>query len=193
MSKKTNRPRGSIYDAQLHPATYRPPGNWLAAEPRPRGVRLTGIRYERKVCQEFLRRYDHYLPFPWISWMDSRGWRQHCQPDGLLIDPFMHSCIIVEIKLRHIATVVAELFHLYKPVVEALFPQMRIDCVEVTQWFDPFVICSRQPVLCEFPDRPHPEAFNVHICRPGASAPGGDIEWPRKLQSPARANQASTS
>lgn len=138
---------------------------WLRREQRSTVAQGRGIRYERKVLKEFCRRYDLFIPKPWFSYLDARSYPQWCQPDGLLVDPWLGHLVIFEVKFNHTPAAAEQLFDVYAPVVGAAFPGFRMFHVEVVRWYDPLVVCSRRVALCEFPDRPKADLFNVHIWR----------------------------
>lgn len=157
------RPKGRPFDVELH--TSDPPwynGNHRRSTPRQR----QGLRYEAYVVLEFLRRYDNFLPKPWLSYRDSTLRRYWVQPDGLLLDPWLSTIIIVEVKYQHVPEAYEQLFKIYAPLIRFLFPAWLIEHVEVCQWFDPAVVCPERAELCQFPDRPKSGQFNVHIWRP---------------------------
>lgn len=158
-----NFPVGRIEAARMQ--LYPPP--FIHREPRYTGRRASGIRYEAKVHQEFLGRYPGYLPSPWIEFYDRSPLSKWCQPDGLIIDPWLGRLIIVEVKYQHTPEAHEQLFGLYLPVLSLMFAKdFDLDCVEVVSWFDCAVLCSMPAILCEWPDRPHKGAFNVHIWKP---------------------------
>ena len=136
---------------------------WLRHE-KVYGVRRQGQIYEGKVHQEFSRRYPGYLASPWIQFRDEER-DKWCQPDGLLVDPNKGLIVIVEIKLRHTNQACQSLFGLYRPVVLSMFWDLyRVEVLEVCQWYDPATVCDQVPRLSKWPNNPHQDSFNVHIC-----------------------------
>lgn len=131
------------------------------------GRRAEGIRYERKVHEEFLKRYPGYLPSQWFSYADAEGDDKWCQTDGLIIDPWRGRMVIVECKLQHTADAEKQLFRIYLPVLRALFAgTYELACCEVVSWFDCATLTARRPKLCEEPLNAERGSFNVHIWRP---------------------------
>lgn len=134
------------------------------------GSRAFGVRYEKKVHAEMLRLFpDHYVPSPWFEFFDACG-RRWCQPDGLLIDIAQQEIVIVEVKSSHTGQAWWKLWHLYLPVVQAVFgPDFSYRCLEIVKYYDAdelFPFAS----LCEHihlaPTAPH---TGVHIMRLSAN------------------------
>lgn len=143
------------------------PPTFAMRKTRVRGARAAGIRYEKKVHAEFLRRYPrHYLPSPWFQFWDIHGQRW-CQPDGLLIDPAQNLIVISEIKHHHTGEAWWKLIRLYLPVVRQFFgADWEYRCIEVVRYYDaqvcfPGAQLMRHPHA--MPQLPH---VGVHICKP---------------------------
>jgi hypothetical protein len=135
-------------------------------EVKRRGRRAEGLRYERRVHQEFLIRYPGYLPSPWFSYRDRDGLKW-CQPDGLIIDAERGTIGIVEVKYQHTEKAYAQLFSLYLPILRVLFGGIyKVACIEVVKWYDCAVLCPVNPILCEHPQLAREGLFNVHIYKP---------------------------
>lgn len=153
---------GAISDVTMQ--TENPP---FIVEKIRRGRRAAGIIYENRVHEEFLKRYEGYLPSPWFSFLDDEGHIKWCQPDGLIIDPFEGKIVIVEAKYQHTADAHYQLFKIYLPVLRALFGGIyKLACCEVVKWFDCAVLCPVNPVLCPEPANAREAAFNVYIWKP---------------------------
>lgn len=141
---------------------------FAARKVRVQGARALGIKYEKQVHEEFLRRFPrHYLPSPWFKFQDSRGLRW-CQPDGLLIDPGQGQIVIIEVKHSHTGEAWWKLQHMYLPVVRQFFGQeWSYRCLEVVRYYDPETIFPLAK-LCEHvhlaPTLPH---IGVHIWKQG--------------------------
>ena len=135
------------------------------------GARANGVRYEKKIHEEFLRRYPaNYLPSPWFEFWDGFGHRW-CQPDGLLIDVAQGLIVIVEVKHHHTGEAWWKLHKLYFPVVRALFgTEWEYRCLEVVRFYDPSTLFPAAK-LVEHPHLTPPlPIVGVHICKPtGAS------------------------
>lgn len=155
------RPKGKPFDVELQ---LEDP-EWAISKQRSTAAQHRGNRYEAKMQREFLRRYSNYCPKPWLSYCDSSLRRNWCQPDGLLFDPWNNLIVAVECKYKHIVDAWIQLFCIYRPVLRALFPLWRIECVEVCAWYDPAVAVPEAPKLCEFPEKPWESRFNVHILK----------------------------
>lgn len=150
-------PAGRVTKAWLSDSV--PP---FLSNPRRRGSKANGIRYERKALTSLESRYPNLLRSPWFRFVSS-GCRdpRWCQPDGLIFDPFRGIIFILEVKLKHTADAWWQVRHLYEPVVAACFGSgpcgadsvaggvslWKIAAVQVVRWFDP--------------DTPFPEPFRV--------------------------------
>lgn len=140
----------------------------FAARKKPvKGARAAGLRYEKKVQDEFLRRYpDHYIPSPWFRFYDAYGQRW-CQPDGLLLDIRAGLLTIVEVKHHHTGEAWWKLQKLYLPVVRQVFgPDWKYTCLEVVRYYEsdelfPYAKLCEIPHLC-----PPLPSTGVHIMKP---------------------------
>lgn len=137
---------------------------------------MRGVIYERKVQAHLLERFAHlYHPSPWFTFWDSGGTpgresRRWCQPDGLLLDPWLGTIIICEIKYQHTSDAWWQLRRLYLPVVRAAFPATlwSISCLEIVKWYDPATLFPEPTVLLYDPSLRTPRlngCIGVHIFR----------------------------
>lgn len=74
--------------------------------------------------------------------------------------------MVVEIKLSHCSEAWYQLFDLYIPVVQAIFPGWEMAGVQVCKWFDPSRPVPQAPTMRERIEDAIPNAFNVHIYAP---------------------------
>lgn len=135
-----------------------------------RGARAMGIRYEKRIQQELLARYnEYYIPSPWFRFYDAYGQRW-CQPDGLFVDIPGGIIIIVEMKHHHTGEAWWKLHKLYLPVVRKVFgPNWKYYCLEIVRWYDSSELFPYAK-LCEIPHIPPPLPFTgVHIMKPRAN------------------------
>lgn len=160
--RRLNKPQGRPWDVRIQ--LEDPP--WLRPQRRPSGAKGRGLVYEERALCYLARRYEYCLPKPWLAYVDNRQWVQWCQPDALIIDPWLGTIVVIEIKYQHVPEAGEQLFDIYQPVLESAFPSFDIHCVEVCRWFDPATLCQWPLRLSEFPDRPHPGVLNVHLWRP---------------------------
>lgn len=131
--------------------------------PARRGRKRQGLIYQAKAGAHLNDRYaPHFRDGPWVIFNGNR-W---CQPDGLLIVPEHSKIVVAEIKLRHCSEAWFQLFELYIPVVQVLFPSWLIVGVEICKWFDPASSVPQNPTMRENPLDAIPGAFNVHIYAP---------------------------
>ena len=91
-------PAEDVVEAQF---AERPPS--FIRQGRASGKKAAGIRYERKVHEILMERWDTYVPGLWhieIAATDPSVLR-YCQPDGFLLDLAKGHITIIEIKLKH--------------------------------------------------------------------------------------------
>jgi len=106
-----------------------------------------GLAYEHKVHAYLEATFPGtYTASQWYSYLDERGIRKFCQPDGILRVGSM--AVIFEVKIRFTADAWWQLRHLYSSVVIcALKPKLLGLCL-VTRSYDPSI--------------PFPEAHELH-------------------------------
>lgn len=170
----------------LPPPNFCPAGKVLSAaifaEPPPfiqaqrlkkvRGRKAEGKRYEAKAHKHFTeiaqRANRKYIAGPWIRFEAAGQGIRWCQPDALILPNGQSNlCTIIEYKYQHVFDAWYQLFELYKPVVQFLFPTLQIGCCEVVKWFDPATFCDPQARLAEDPmNLANSGSFHVHIWRP---------------------------
>lgn len=97
-----------------------------------------GLKYERDVHAFLSSTFaDAYIASQWFSYLDRKGARRFCQPDGLLRLGSM--VVIFEVKLRFTSDAWWQLRRLYSSVVVAAFkPRILGTCV-ITRSYDPAV------------------------------------------------------
>lgn len=135
-----------------------------------KGARQQGVVYEKRAQQMLTARYGkQYLESPWVKFRTASdaSWRW-CQPDGLIVDIRAGKIVIVEVKYRHLAQAWWQIFLLYMPVLQAMFPARHWEygMVEVCKWYDPATSTPMRPVLRERIIDARPGEFSVHIWRP---------------------------
>jgi hypothetical protein len=96
------------------------------------------VKYEEKVQVLLGSRYGSaYIPSPWFQYQEREETRvRYCQPDGLLFERKLQQITIVEVKLRHTDKAWWQLRHKYGPILQHIYPWMRIAFCEVVQWYD---------------------------------------------------------
>lgn len=125
--------RPAINPHNVRQIDYRPHGK------RPNAAQKVGLRYEAEF-HKFARAmslgkyttFEHHQ----LSFQDDTGWRA-CRPDGVLM--VGGTLYIFEVKIRHTTDAWWQLHHLYKPVLQIVFPKLPIVCIEVCRSFDPMV------------------------------------------------------
>jgi hypothetical protein len=112
---------------------------------------------------------DAYVVGPWIEfYTEESNERRYCQPDGVLIEIPRGRITIVEVKYSHTELAYWQLFDLYLPVLQFLFPPplWTFAAIEVCSRFDVAVASPRKPVMRKEILDALPREFNVHIWRP---------------------------
>ena len=143
------------------------PPSFAGRRTRLTGSRAAGVRYEKKIHEEFLQRYPHnYLPSPWFEFQDAHG-RRWCQPDGMLIDIRQGLCVIVEVKHHHTGEAWWKLQRLYLPVArQILGPDWEYRCLEVVRFYAPEVVFPHSKLTEHVHLTPPLPLTGVHICKP---------------------------
>jgi hypothetical protein len=133
------------------------------------GVRLDGIRYERKVHTAFQQIYSPegrgalYAPAMWIRYVDNSR-RKYAQPDGLLLDLRRSFITIVEIKLKHTIAAWFWLRELYEPLIRKIFgSRWKFAVCEVVKWFDSGISWPEPLRMTADPSALMANEFGVHI------------------------------
>lgn len=99
---------------------------WLCEKPpsipasRPRGVKRTGITYEKNFGKalSLAFKFDKVIPGQWFHFSDTNGFG-YCQTDWLVICPL--EIFIFECKLTDTEKGRSQINRLYRPVVEQVF------------------------------------------------------------------------
>lgn len=114
-----------------------------------RGKKRAGLLYEKAVLEALEERFGPlFSPKPWLAFRRPIGEWHWCQPDGLLFDPQAGLLTIVEVKYTHTPRAYFQLWEMYKPVLERLFP--------VTLWrYRLIEICKKYTVI------PFPGPFRI--------------------------------
>lgn len=146
------------------------PPEFVRDQPRRRGRRLLGIKYEAKAQDALGERYGRrYYRSPWLRYKTQHDPRvRWCQPDGVLFTPETNRITIIEFKYNHTELAWWQMFRLYKPVLERVFEAERYDiaCCEVVKWFDPAAKMPMPTKLRARIDDAAPGEFAVHIFAP---------------------------
>lgn len=165
----------------IPPKRFKPAGvvDWVKFSPTPPpfitnkrsyGRRAEGIRYEKKVHNCLLERFeDSYVPSPWFTFGEVGVSRPRwCQPDGLLFDFAAGQITIVECKLQHTSDAWWQLKWLYLPVIAKAFPgtHWKYGLIEVTKWYDPATAFPEKVKLRADIGDCVPGEFACHILKP---------------------------
>lgn len=97
-----------------------------------------GKRYEKRVFAFLERTLPGVKIQPWIEF-SSKGNLRYCQPDAFFLDIDKLRLTIFEVKYTHTIDAYWQLEHLYRPVLQARYPDFSIYRVEITRNFDPAV------------------------------------------------------
>lgn len=120
-------------------ATFGEPPAFAKTQPRLKGVRGKGLKYEAAMQRILRDKFGElYLPGPWIYFVDSTKKLRYCQPDGLLFDFHKGRITCCEVKYRHTPQAHYQLYEIYKPVLEFMFPRhlWSVRCLEICKWYD---------------------------------------------------------
>lgn len=151
-------PAGQVTSARFSDS----PPTFLRHPPR-KGRKRQGLIYQARAGAWLNDRFSpHFRYGPWLIFNKDR-W---CQPDGLLLYPEAHRIVVTEIKLSHCSEAWFQLFELYIPVVQMLFPGWEVVGCEVCKWYDPAISVPQRPTLRHNPGDAVSGAFNVHIYSP---------------------------
>lgn len=118
----------------LTKAEFMPEGPW-GDEPKLKGRAAEGIRYQKKVHEEFsaLGVQGKLYEGPWIRFSDAYG-THWCQPDHVL--DARDRVVVAESKLslRRLDTAVVQLTKLYRPCLELLLGKPVVMVVAFKHW-----------------------------------------------------------
>jgi hypothetical protein len=104
---------------------------------RPRGAKLAGLQYERRVLDVLTAIYGGaFREQANIAYWDRRGPRRAVL-DGVL--RLGDEVLIIEVKLAHTARIWEQLVERYVPLVKALEPGATVRGVEICRSYDPHV------------------------------------------------------
>lgn len=98
-----------------------------------------GLRYERAV----LKHLDaSALPGYWISGLPfvytSKGRSARAIPDALWFSADYSTCLIIEVKYRHLADAFKQLAF-YRKIIAKAWPGIELSTLEVCRWYDPHI------------------------------------------------------
>lgn len=147
-------------------ATFGEPPAFACKSPWLKGVRGRGVKYEAAVQKHLRALYgEFYLPGPWIYFCGADGRLRYCQPDGILFDFQRGRIIICEIKLRHTPQAWYQLYEVYKPVLQKMFPGhlWSIRCMEICKWYDVATAFPAPHQLREHVEDCSADIMGVHI------------------------------
>jgi hypothetical protein len=88
-----------------------------------------GINYEKAVIKKLQKIYPKVEAHPWIVYKSVTR-NGICQPDALIhVGP--DHVVLAEIKLSHVRAARAKLMKFYLPLVEYLYPNKTITCLQI--------------------------------------------------------------
>ena len=115
---------------------------------RTKGSKRAGQLFEQRVHRRFLKEWrGQYVNGPWIRFEGPQCGTRHCQPDGLLFDPWAGRIVVVECKISHTYRAWDQINRLYMPVVQAMFPDWEVAGVEVFKFFNHGEPYQEKPVV----------------------------------------------
>lgn len=124
---------------------------------------MLSVYVSAKVASEPEKKLTLHLG-PWLEFQDETG-RRWCQPDAIVLSE--GKGIIYEVKYQHCSEAWYQLWELYLPVLEVVFPHIRFACMEVVKWLDPHVAFPEEYRLTrDVFSVPDPSRTAVHIWNP---------------------------
>jgi hypothetical protein len=136
-----------------------PPAN---LPPRPQSqAQRRGIRYEQRVHEALTRKYPRYVPGPWLRVWAGGGPAHYLQPDGLHFDFNLGTLTLIEVKYRHCLMAAGQMLR-YARALQVLFPDFKVEKVEVVRWFEPEV---PWPWKIRLLQEPVGQGEGIWICR----------------------------
>lgn len=105
------------------------------------GAYRRGIVYERKALDRLESEVSSipesvFLRSPWIEYIDDNG-KHWCQPDAVGWSARSAPAGFVwEVKYKHCAEAWFQIWRLYIPVLERIYPSIKWQGIEVVKWFD---------------------------------------------------------
>lgn len=164
-------PRGFLSAGEVSRPRLLPSQPEFVKRKATRGAKAVGVRYEKKVA-EYVQGLAERVPEgaalfgPWLEFY-SDGRRRYCQPDIVFLDPANAQGICIEVKYRHCAEAWFQLWRLYVPVLEKLYPRVSWGCCEIVKWFDPETAWPEAPSFTETPLAiPRRDLTAIHIWNP---------------------------
>lgn len=98
-----------------------------------------GLRFEKLVLRELELMH---VPGYWAAGLaftyTSKGRAARAIPDALWFSADYSTCLIIEVKYRHLADACKQL-EFYKKIVSKAFPYIEVATVEVCRWYDPHI------------------------------------------------------
>jgi len=153
-------------------AEFADPPPMLATQPKHKGAKAAGIRYERQVHGLLKDLYgERYFKSKWIHFkVQGENKFRWCQPDAFLLDLVELRLLLIEIKLRHCNLAWYQMKYLYLPVLEFVLPLdlnlFTVCTCEIVHWYDPAIRTDRPAKLRKDLASVEPNEFAVHILNP---------------------------
>lgn len=107
--------------------------NFAKTKKLPKGSKRKGLLYQERVVERLETMVeDTMVPLagPWFEFVDATGHR-YAQADWIGIDLSKGFVCIAEVKLNRVPDAWWQLNRLYLPLVERLFPEFDIGCLEI--------------------------------------------------------------
>jgi uncharacterized protein YqfB (UPF0267 family) len=128
-------------------------------------AKAAGRRYEKKALA-YLRewaRLSRYSPVAgrWLRYRDHAGVWRFCEIDFAALSDLDDNLVLVEIKRNHTRKAFPQL-RLYKTILQEIYPQRVISCIELCEFFDSAEF--KAPLFDAV--RPHDLAFAAVVWTP---------------------------
>lgn len=143
------------------------PPYWLTQRKKAKGNSRKGILYERAAHRHLIKIFgDRYAYSTWFLYTLVDTPTKWCQTDGMYFNFDTGVITLFEMKLQNNERAYHQLFRLYSPVLNFIFPEWKIAPVVMCRWFDKHSLYPQRPHLIADVRDAQPNKFSVHIWRP---------------------------
>lgn len=140
------------------------------------GARARGVSYEGKALRMLQERFRNIVDrgaslavSPWLQFEDESGLRW-CQPDAVGLYLAENFGVVYEVKYAHCSEAWFQIWKLYVPVLEKIYPGVRWLGCEICKWFEPQNSWPQTPVFTPDPLVLQDKGTSVHIWNPSRNA-----------------------
>jgi hypothetical protein len=128
-----------------------------------RGAKRAGIKYERDFSLMMSNSHPTYFPSQWVHFENETGWHW-CQVDGILALPDAGILLVFECKLKHTYRSFYQLHDLYLPVLQFVFPHLKLVPITVVRHYDPAIYYpAKVKLMQDLHDYPSANQIGVYL------------------------------